>query len=90
MGTTLIVDDQELAPVLSGTHLSTTGRWKTELALQQEEIGISVGMTSTGNRTQVTHMVGQWFSHYATAAWKLVAQKKYFIQKVAVPGLFCC
>ena len=68
MGTTLIVDDQELAPVLSGTHLSTTGRWKTELALQQEEIGISVGMTSTGNRTQVTHMAGQWFSYYATAA----------------------
>ena len=25
-------------------------------------------MTSTGNRTQVAHMVVQWFTHYATAA----------------------
>ena len=52
MRTILIVDDQELARVLSGTHLSTTGRWETELALQREDIGISVGLTSTWNRTR--------------------------------------
>ena len=37
MGVTLIVDDQELAPVLSGTHLPTSERWKAELAWQREE-----------------------------------------------------
>ena len=32
MGATLIVDDPELAPVLSGTHLLTSEGWKAELA----------------------------------------------------------
>ena len=67
MGATLIVDDPELAPVLSGTHLPTSEGWKAELALQREEVGRSVGMTSTGNRTRVARMVAQWFNHYATA-----------------------
>ena len=67
MGATLIVDDQELAPVLSGTHLPTPEAWKTELALQREEVGRSVGMTSTGNRTRVARMIGQWLTRYATS-----------------------
>ena len=32
MGATLIVDDPELALVLSGTHLLTSEGWKAELA----------------------------------------------------------
>ena len=31
MEATLIVDDPELAPVLSGTHLLTLEEWKAEL-----------------------------------------------------------
>ena len=31
MGATLIVDDPELAPVLSGTHLPTLDWWEAEL-----------------------------------------------------------
>ena len=69
MGATLIVDDPELAPVLSSTHLPTTEGWKAELAFQCEEVGRSGGMTSTGNRTRVARMVAQWFIHYATAAY---------------------
>ena len=69
MGATLIVDDPELAVILSGTHLLTSdGRliWPKQL----EEIGRSCGMTSTGNQTWVARMVAQWFTHYATAAFK--------------------
>ena len=51
-----MVDDSELAPVLSGTHLPTSEGWKAELAQQREEVGRSVGMSSTGNRTWVAHM----------------------------------
>ena len=29
-------------------------------------------MTSMGNRTRVASMVAQWFSHYATAAFKIL------------------
>lgn len=69
MGTTLIVDDpEELAPVLSGTHVPTSEGSKAELAQQREEIGRSVGMTSTENQTQVAFMVAQWFTRYAMAA----------------------
>ena len=32
MGANLIVDDPELAPVLSGTHLPTLEEWKAGLA----------------------------------------------------------
>ena len=64
-GSNLIVDDPELAPVLSGTHLPTSEEWKAELAWQCGEVGRPVGMTSTGNRTRVSRMVAQWFTHYA-------------------------
>ena len=47
---------QELAQVLSGTHLPTSEGWTAELGWQCNEIGRSVGMTSTGNRTQVARM----------------------------------
>ena len=67
MGATLIVDDLELAPVLSGTHLPTSGAWKAQLAKQHEKVGRSVGMTSTGNQTRVARMVAQRFTHYDTA-----------------------
>ena len=68
MGATLIVDDLELAPVLSGTHLPSSKGWKAELAKQREVVGESVDMTSTGNRTRIARMIAQWFTHYATAA----------------------
>ena len=68
MGAILIVDDPELALLLSGTHSPTSERWKTELAWQREDVGRSVGITSTGNRIWVAHMVAQWFTHYATVA----------------------
>lgn len=32
MGATVIVDDPELGPALSGAHLPTSKVWKTELA----------------------------------------------------------
>ena len=67
MGATLIVDDPELAPLFSGTHLPTSEGWKTELTSQRENIEGSVGMTSTENPTQVACIVVQWFSHYSTA-----------------------
>ena len=38
MGATLIVDDPELAPVLTGTHLPTSEGWKAELAQQHKKI----------------------------------------------------
>ena len=71
MGATLIVDDPELAryySVLSDTHLPISEGSKVELAYQREEVGRSGGMTSTGNRTRVVHMVAQWFTYYATPA----------------------
>ena len=64
MGATLIVDDPELAPVLSGTPLSTLERWK--FAQQHKVIGRSVGMTSMENQTWVAHIVGQWFTYHTT------------------------
>ena len=76
MEVTLIVDDPELASVLSGTHLPNSEGWKAELAWQRQEVGRSVGMEvgfSTGNQTQVTCMVAQWFTHYATDANFLIA-----------------
>ena len=38
MQATLIVDDLELASVLSGTHLPTPEGWKAELAYQRKEV----------------------------------------------------
>ena len=67
MGSTLIVDDPELVPVFYGTHLPTSEWWNAELAYQREEVGISIGMTSTGHRTRVACKVAQWFTHYAKA-----------------------
>ena len=67
MGATLIADDPELATVLFGTHLPTSERWEAELAWQRKEVGRSVGMIFTGNRTRVARMLTQWFTHYATA-----------------------
>ena len=69
MGATLIVDDPELAPVLSGTHLPTSEGWNAELAQEREEVGGLLDMTSTGNRIRVIRMVAQWFTNYATAAY---------------------
>ena len=43
--------------VLYGTHLPTSKGWKAKLAWQCEDIGRSVGVTSTGNQTQVACMV---------------------------------
>ena len=40
MGANLIVDDPELALVLSGTHLPTSKRWKAELAWRLEEVDL--------------------------------------------------
>ena len=64
MGSTLIVDDLELAPVLSGAHLPTPSEgWISgwmEFAYYCEDIGRSVGMTSTRYRTRVTRMVAQF------------------------------
>ena len=54
---------RELAPVLSGTHLLTFERWKTDLAKQREEIGGSEWYTSTKNQTRVVWMVAQRFTH---------------------------
>ena len=68
MGATLIVDDPELAPVLSGAHLPTSEGWKAELAYRREEVGRSIGMTSTGNQSQIPRMIAQLFTHYATTA----------------------
>ena len=70
MGATLIVDDPELVPILSGTHLATSKGWEAELAQQREKVGRSVGMTSMGNRIRVARIVAQWFTHYATTAFK--------------------
>ena len=67
MGATRITNGPELAPVLSGTHLPTSGGYKVKLALQREEVGRSLGMTSTGNQTRVARMVAQRFTHYAPA-----------------------
>ena len=66
MGTTLIIDDLELAPVL-GNHLPTSKGWNAELAQQCEEIGKALGMNSMENQNQVARTVAQWFTHYATA-----------------------
>ena len=68
MGATLIVDDSELALVLSGIHLPISEGWKAELAYKLEEVGRSVVMTSTGNRTLVAYMEAKWFTHNVTAA----------------------
>ena len=81
MGATLIVDDPELAPVLSGAHLPTSEGWKAELAYRREEVGRSVGMTSTGNQSQIPRMIAQLFTHYATAAIFFFFQKWYGIIK---------
>ena len=45
MGASLIVDDPELATVLSGTHLPTMEGWKADLVKQREEVGGPGGMT---------------------------------------------
>ena len=63
MEATLIVNDPELASVLSGTNLSTSEGWNVKLAYQREDIGRSAGLTSTGNWTRVTRMVAQRFNH---------------------------
>ena len=68
MGAAVIVNDLEFATVLSGSNLSTSEGWKVELALHHEDIGRSVGMTSTGNGTRLARMIAQSFTHYATAA----------------------
>ena len=57
MGTTLIIDDRELAPLLSCTHLPTLERWTDELASQREYMRRSVGTTSTKNQTWFISMV---------------------------------
>ena len=66
MGANLIVDDPELAQVISCTHLPTSKGWKAKLVEQGEAIGRSIGMISTGNWAQVDLMVAQWFTHCAT------------------------
>ena len=44
MGATLIVDDPELAPLLSGNHFTHSEGWKAELVQQRKEVGRSGGM----------------------------------------------
>ena len=78
MGATF-VDDPELVPVLSGIHLLTLEGWKTGLVLQSKDIERSVGVTSTENRTWVTRMVAQWFTHYAAAVFKIGGLKNFSI-----------
>ena len=78
MGATF-VDDPELVPVLSGIHLLTLEGWKTGLVLQPKDIERSVGVTSTENRTWVTRMVAQWFTHYAAAVFKIGSLKNFSI-----------
>lgn len=57
MGSSLIVDDPELAPVVSATHLTNSKEWKAELAWQHQDVGKSTGMSSMEIRTRVAHMV---------------------------------
>ena len=57
MGAALIVDGPELAPVLSGAHLPTSGGWRAGLGWRRDEVGRSVGMASTGNRARVARIV---------------------------------
>ena len=66
MEVTLIVDDPELAQVLSGTHLPTSEGWVGLAARGGRQI--CCGMTSTENRARVARVVAQSFMHYATAA----------------------
>ena len=73
MGAFIIVEELELARVLSGNHKPTSEGWKTELVLQREDIGTSVGMTSMGNLAGVTGMVAKWFTFYITAALNICA-----------------
>ena len=65
MGATLIVDDSELAPVSSDTHLPTSEGWKTELAYQREEFGRSEGMTTSIGYQGRSH--GSTITHYDTS-----------------------
>lgn len=68
MGATIIVDEPELATTLSSTHIPTSERLKAKIVYQSDNIGISVGMTPTGNRFRVARMVAQWLTFYAKAA----------------------
>ena len=76
MGEFIIVEELELARVLSGNHKPTSEGWKTELVWQREDIGTSVGMTSMENLTGVTRMVAKWFTFYITAALKYLCTPK--------------
>ena len=76
MGAFIIVEELELARVLSGNHKPTSEGWKTELVWQCEDIGTSVGMTSMGNLTRVTRMEAKWFTFYITAALKYLCTPK--------------
>ena len=60
MGTTLTVNDRELALVLSSTHLLFSEKWQAELAQRPDEIGSSAGMNSMGNQTWVAPMVAHY------------------------------
>ena len=90
MGANLIIDDPELAKVLSVTHLSTLEGWKADLAQEPEKIGRSVGMTSTGNGTQVARMVAQWFTHYTALLTATVtnAPFQFILYQPTIPSMF--
>ena len=60
MGTTLTVNDRELALALSSTHLLFSEKWQAELAQRPEEIESSAGMNSMGNQTWVAPMVAHY------------------------------
>ena len=77
MGATLIVDDLELATVLSGTHFLTSEGWKPELTQQRKDIMRSVGMTTMGIQTGVARMVAKQLTHYV-----------YLLLKAAIVKLF--
>ena len=56
MEATLIVDDPELALVLSGNSLINFGRMEDWVGLAARGDGRSVGMTNTGNQTRIARM----------------------------------
>ena len=59
MAATIIVNDPELALVLSSTQLSTSEGWKAVLAWQSEKTGRFAGMTSTWNRNRFAYMLAK-------------------------------
>ena len=62
MGATIIVDDPELASILSGAHLPTSGRMEGWASLAARG-GDLIVWDPRGNRTRIARMVAQCFTH---------------------------